>query len=56
MDCEHDPHYVGAVGLGTGEVGMKFWLIGITAALSLMAMAPDHGGAPQVPAVSASAR
>jgi hypothetical protein len=23
---------------------MKYWLIGITAALSLMAMAPAHGG------------
>jgi hypothetical protein len=26
---------------------MKYWLIGITAALSLMAMAPDHGGGVQ---------
>jgi hypothetical protein len=56
MDCETNGHYVGAVSLGTGEVGMKFWLIGITAALSLMAMAPDHGGAAQQPVVSAGAR
>lgn len=25
------------------HAGMKFWLIGITAALSLIAMAPDYG-------------
>ena len=56
MDCEPGCHYVGAVGLGTGEVGMKFWLIGITAALSLMAAAPAPGGAAQPAAVSVNAR
>jgi len=35
---------------------MKYWLIGITAALSLMAMAPDHGGAAQPQVASVSAR
>jgi hypothetical protein len=56
MDCEADCHYVGADGLGTGEGSMKYWLIGITAALSLMAAAPAPGGAAQPAAVSVSAK
>ena len=46
MDCVCNPHYVGVV-RGAGEVDMKYWLIGITAALSLMAMAPVRGGSVQ---------
>ena len=57
MDCGGNPHYVGlVVGGGAGEVDMKYWLIGITAALSLMAMAPDHGGNMQSPPGSVAAR
>jgi hypothetical protein len=56
MDCEHHPHYVGAVTVGASEGSMKYWLIGITAALSLMAMAPAPGGAVQQAAISVSAK
>ena len=57
MDCVCNPHYVGVVvSGGAGEVDMKYWLIGITAALSLMAMAPDPGGSVQLRAVSVGTR
>ena len=57
MDCVCNPHYVGVVvSGGAGEVDMKYWLIGITAALSLMAMAPDHGGSAQLPAANVGTR
>jgi hypothetical protein len=35
---------------------MKYWLIGITAALSLMALAPDRGNSTQPASVTTPAR